>query len=954
MAEYSGQITLIKIRDADSVVGIAFVETYYTITNSSDMPIDDKLYDLVFSENKLSFSKDSGAEFYLEDNILLAKSGGNEIKLVLEDSAIIGAGVKWTTTIPELHPGMYLWSKTITTYTDNSTHIAYNVSRIGEDGQQGEKGDPGDTYKIRTNQTEILKFVDRNGETSFSPQSLTISIYKSDPSLESGEQQLDKQLSLNSLKLSVYNRNGGSWVNMPSSLREKIVVLEGLNIRINLDVNILQTDTNDFSEIFMNNETVLEISYLYQAEDGQKIHLTSHIDVRYGMSKDMASLSINANGIVAAMQDSKMIFDGSGLTVKNGAFRIVNEKDENQLYADQEGNLVLKGKVFATGGKFTGELEATSGSFKGELRAATGSFSGELTAKSGKIGGFTIEENRLVSTALNDEEAPFIILDGTNGAIEAENITLGTGAVIKEYIQVGNYAQIKRPTYTGDSFISVTEPGNENHEILCLKNNGVMNIGYEDNMIIIDGKNGIISSQNFNEGLGWKISNTESIFNDVVVRGSIRASVLEYGETQAIGGALLVRPSSRIKDYKVEQDPDNEEEYITTLTLESTSGFQAGDYCKIDDDFYVILSLSDDNITIKGKIDRIQNFTIVSFGHTDEKGNRAVGIGINGSIDNSLVASQAITVFDFNESNQSVTPRIILGKLPTGDVTYGSLGGTYGLYAENVLLKGALVTQTRDQNGNKMIYSGINTLFTGDAPRSSREFFTNPGEILLWAGAPGDSKDEIEQSNFFVDRNGNLFAGSGYFKGTIITDATISASEIRTAILTGQEGSPALIIRDAATGIHFTTSENGVDRTVFEVSKDRVSINAPIFELNNDFKIGESGSLIVPNLYIVGKNPGMSIDTEDNVQSLMFGKTKIIFTDNFDMANQSGQEKSSIDFSDGISFAFNSNKNLKIKNQEVQVSSTLLIENEVAYGELMQYKPVKQDERLIGYDLYID
>ena len=963
MAEYSGQITLIKIRDADSVVGIAFVETYYTITNSSDMPIDDKLYDLVFSENKLSFSKDSGAEFYLEDNILLAKSGGNEIKLVLEDSAIVGAGVKWTTTIPELHPGMYLWSKTITTYTDNSTHIAYNVSRIGEDGQQGEKGDPGDTYKIRTNQTEILKFVDRNGETSFSPQSLTISIYKSDPSLESGEQQLDKQLSLNGLKLSVYNRNGGSWVNMPSSLREKIVVLEGLNIRINLDVNILQTDTNDFSEIFMNNETVLEISYLHQTEDGQKIHLTSHIDVRYGMSKDMASLSVNANGIVAAMQDSKMIFDGSGLTVKNGAFRIVNEKDENQLYADQEGNLVLKGKVFATGGKFTGELEAATGSFKGELKAATGSFSGELTAKSGKIGGFTIEENRLVSTALNDEEAPFIILDGTNGAIEAENITLGTGAVIKEYIQVGNYAQIKRPIYTGDSFISVTEPGNENHEILCLKNNGVMNIGYEDNMIIIDGKNGIISSQNFNEGLGWKISNTESIFNDVVVRGSIRASVLEYGETQAIGGALLVRPSSRIKDYKVEQDPDNEEEYITTLTLESTSGFQVGDYCRIDDGFtkrfYVVLSLSDNKIVVKGNTNNVHGFPIVSFGHTDEKGNRAVGIGINGSIDNTLVASQAITVFDFNENNQSVIPRIILGKLPSGDVTYGSLGGTYGLYAENVLLKGALVTQTRDQSGNKLIYSGISTLFANDAPNSGNSLagtnFTNPGEILIWAGAPGDSKQEIEQANFFVDRNGNLFAGSGYFKGTIITDATISASEIKTAVLTGDGNSPALIIKDAATGIHFITNENGVDKTIFEVSKDKVSINAPMFELNNDFRIGETGGLIVPNLYIIGKNTGVTIDAEDsNISSLMFSKSRISFTDNFDKTTQTGLEKSFIEFSNGMEFFSESKKMLTINSSKVQVDSVLALRGVVEYGETMEYRPIMQGNILIGYDLYID
>jgi hypothetical protein len=58
-----------------------------------------------------------------------------------------------------------------------------------------------------------------------------------------------------------------------------------------------------------------------------------------------------------------------------------------------------------------------------------------------------------------------------------------------------------------------------------------MSIGYGDNNIIFSGADGSIISQSYYNGLGWKISNTESIFNDVTVRGSIRASVLEYGET---------------------------------------------------------------------------------------------------------------------------------------------------------------------------------------------------------------------------------------------------------------------------------------------------------------------------------------------------------------------------------------------------------------------------------------
>jgi hypothetical protein len=93
----------------------------------------------------------------------------------------------------------------------------------------------------------------------------------------------------------------------------------------------------------------------------------------------------------------------------------------------------------------------------------------------------------------------------------------------------------------------------------------------------------------------------------------------------------------------------------------------------------------------------------------------------------------------------------------------------------------------------------------------------------LWAGAP--KEDRVQEAKFFVDKHGNLFAGSGYFKGTIITNATIEASEIKTTVLTGSGDSPALTIKDATKGIMFTAD----DQTVLEVSKDKVSINAPVF-----------------------------------------------------------------------------------------------------------------------------
>ena len=49
----------------------------------------------------------------------------------------------WTTSVPSVTPGNYLWTRTIWTYTDNDTEEGYSVSRIGKDGAKGPQGPQG-------------------------------------------------------------------------------------------------------------------------------------------------------------------------------------------------------------------------------------------------------------------------------------------------------------------------------------------------------------------------------------------------------------------------------------------------------------------------------------------------------------------------------------------------------------------------------------------------------------------------------------------------------------------------------------------------------------------------------------------------------------------------------------------------------------------------------------------
>ena len=249
---------------------------------------------------------------------------------------------------------------------------------VGEKGEPGEPGEPGkdaNSYFIETNQTEILKFAVRNSGYQISPEKLTFSIYKRD----------------------LTNSDGKTLVGNPSKSNLSLFIQgnEGFD---ELDTSSVELNANEFtfyltgvSALTERNETVLKIQYKLEDADGTHM-INSFLPVRYGFNSDMASLSLEAGGIVAAMQDSKMKFDANGLLIENGAFKIVKTQDDKVtplLYAEN-GNLTLKGTVYATNGEFSGKVIATEGSFKGSIEAA-----------SGKIGGFTISEGALVSTGGN-------------------------------------------------------------------------------------------------------------------------------------------------------------------------------------------------------------------------------------------------------------------------------------------------------------------------------------------------------------------------------------------------------------------------------------------------------------------------------------------------------------------------------------------------------------------------
>ena len=78
----------------------------------------------------------------------LAGKDGNGIKTTDITYAISTSGTTapttgWTSSVPSPVNGQYLWTKTVWTYTDNSSKTGYSVTYISKDGNNGNDGDPG-------------------------------------------------------------------------------------------------------------------------------------------------------------------------------------------------------------------------------------------------------------------------------------------------------------------------------------------------------------------------------------------------------------------------------------------------------------------------------------------------------------------------------------------------------------------------------------------------------------------------------------------------------------------------------------------------------------------------------------------------------------------------------------------------------------------------------------------
>lgn len=261
--------------------------------------------------------------------------------------------------------------------------------------------------------------------------------------------------------------------------------------------------------------------------------------------------------------------------------------------------------------------------------------------------------------------------------------------------------------------------------------NGNLSSVKDDQGIILDATNSQIYSKQYDfttGGTGWMINNDGAVFNNITLRGALKCAVLEYGEVQAVGGILMIRPSTTVKAGTAKYKEDASLSDGTTLgkvvevTVENADFFEADDWCKVtfeiakeddlqkdeNDQTIFYSGINTDlfkNLTSSSK--NILRFKVSSPEEGEELAKKlnspdktvgivnlgqigSIGLGLNSSTNRAILPQTSFSVFSLEEESnvKYLKPHVILGKIPNDPITYGHLSDKFGLYTDSVKITG--------------------------------------------------------------------------------------------------------------------------------------------------------------------------------------------------------------------------------------------------------------------------
>lgn len=590
---------------------------------------------------------------------------------------------------------------------------------------------------------------------------------------------------------------------------------ELLKLFITVDSTTSTVDQVIANTIFLKLQTEIE-GHKYEAILG----------FQNGVTDTLATFALKADGFVSAWRNNKLEFNGDGLTVSNGGLKIKNVADEIVFDADEWGNLRVTGTINANEGSI-GKIEIRDGALRGEKDC------------------FIIDEN----------------------GITANNLFIGTGASIGDYIKVGNgflYNPVKHDgnfLRSGEIFLT---DYNE------LKVGSIKMFGGDNNKV------SSISATN-NKDASWEITGDgiarfKKIYADDV---HLQNTILEQSTIQLVGGSMVFKDSCTVSSVNKIEDGS-----VTKykIVLDHYGGLSQGDYFIAKDKLYQIQETSESEGYYIVNEEITAGALITKLGQpstSESQGDFIIAIAGEKNIAQNYARGNSLTMseFEIKEGEIRYTQRLILGDLGEDGI---------GLYADNVKLNGSLTTQVGADS-----YAGVNTL-TGVTATifKPRDEVADNSKIVFWAGSKSAETKDIQSAPFQVTEKGSIYASKADLTDSLFVGGTIEAAEIKgsriygtdiygtniyTANIYGSQDNAALNIYDANKGISFKAIIDGGEKEVFSIGSTGIkSEEKSIIEISN----GQA-------IYYVG-NGLIEYNNEDSALNLTANSVKLNGTVKFD------------------------------------------------------------------------
>ena len=834
-----------------------------------------------------------------------------------------------------------------------------------------------DTYQILFNDTKVTKTYEETDleQVIITPQPLVLSVYENSQKMTDYHFKLeviDNKLGIASpvINNSSSASDPGFWTPLETNViyynqNEELGEINSWYFDLSSIVRedlTGKTPTTQFltlRESILNEQNTLRF-YFYDVQNTW--FATYDIPIASTVYQSLMEFAVTAKSINASIGTGAMIFDDDGLTIRNGNFKIQRYpgidgiNPDNLLYFDEtnsvlhiEGDGTFTGTIYATDGKFSGTIEATDGIID-YLKIGTGDNYLELGSTNNFQG-------------MRSHNNAFSI--GLDGSIIANNIHLGTGAVIDDYIRLGNAFLYNPSTHTNVVFQS---------DNIILKDDGTGQVG----AIQFNGLESSIS------GDTWSIDPQDARFYNIYAQGTLSTAVFESTTTRINGGSMIFKNGTMIERWNqgsrwITVSDLNAVSLGYALALQNNSSFADATLVEIQS-----INETNNTILVNSSSGAVKNPTyLIMLGGIDNGVFNDWIIGVNSTESDIPMVGLHRKSLSFNSIKLvsgalQVTPEIILGNLAglKFGVTGVDLNGS-GLYAQNVYLTGTLTTQYQELGTNAIKYAGVNT-YSGNKgvpfSKSSESQLLDLDEsnIVFWAGSNGTDKTNIQDSKFQVTSNGTLYARQGYFKGSIFADATIEASKLVAPLITGKATGTnnwLLTLQTADNNGGTTAAQQGfrfidaVGNTFISLTSDSAYFNNNIVLENNkniQFNPGSQNDALV----LIDKQnmqahqyQAVSFVGNDNIQTgITVNDYQLLFQNQVVSNNNTWNTLGRIEYqNDG----FNIFNGTELINQITKVGFSSIknsyFNEDVYFGQAGQDNALlyKKNQKGEGYDLYV-